>query len=184
MSVTPVCLIGSIMTNHYHARIGDAAAPVQSFPATHLEALQRSWERIAPIADEAAQLFYSRLFELDPSLRSLFHTEQAVQRQKLMEALAFIVSCADQPDDLLPMLASLGKRHVNYGVRAEHYATAGEALLWTLDQGLGLLDTREARDAWVAAYSVVATAMGGSSALLPQPDHEDADHGPALGGYA
>ncbi len=122
--------------------------------------LRRSWQLVAPMADEAAELFYARLFELDPSLRALFHTDPAVRRRKLMDALTFIVTRVDRPDDLLPMLSALGERHVGYGVRAEHYATAGEALMWTLDQGLGALRTTEAREAWVATYAFVATAMG------------------------
>jgi hemoglobin-like flavoprotein len=130
-----------------------------SSTVTHAEELRRSWEQVIPMADEAAQLFYARLFELDPSLRLLFQTDPAAQRQKLMEALAFVVTCADRPNDLLPMLSALGDRHVGYGVRKEHYTTAGEALLWTLDQGLGLLPTKEARDAWVGAYGFVASAM-------------------------
>lgn len=123
--------------------------------------LRRSWELVAPMADEAAQLFYARLFELDPSLRTLFHAEPAVQRRKLMDALTFVITLADRPNDLLPMLGALGERHVAYGVRPEHYGTVGEALLWTLDQGLGALRTAEARDAWVATYEFVATAMQG-----------------------
>ncbi|HZI30540.1 MAG TPA: globin family protein [Gemmatimonadaceae bacterium] len=130
-----------------------------SFSTALVAELQRSWEQVVPMADEAAQLFYARLFELDPSLRRLFHTDPVVQRRKLMEALAFVVTCADQPNDVLPMLSALGGRHAGYGVRKEHYTTAGEALLWTLDQGLGLLHTKEARDAWVAAYDFVASAM-------------------------
>ena len=136
-----------------------AEVPVPSFPATHLEELRRSWDLVVPMADEAAQLFYARLFELDPSLRPLFHSDPSVQRQKLMEALGHVVACAGRPNELLPMLSTLGERHVHYGVRVEHYARAGEALLWTLDEGLGLLHSREARDAWVAAYELVATAM-------------------------
>ena len=138
---------------------------VPSFSTTHVAELRRTWALVEQIADEAAQLFYARLFELDPSLRLLFHTDPVVQRQKLMEALALIVTCADQPNAVLPMLSALGERHAGYGVREEHYARAGEALLWTLDQGLGLLHAREAREAWMATYQFVATAMcGGSNA--------------------
>jgi hemoglobin-like flavoprotein len=138
---------------------------VPPFSTTHVAELRRTWALVEQIADEAAQLFYARLFELDPSLRLLFHTDPVVQRQKLMEALTLIVTCADQPNDVLPMLSALGERHAGYGVREEHYASAGEALLWTLDQGLGLLHTREAREAWGATYQFVATAMcGGSNA--------------------
>ena len=151
------------MTNYFPARIGDAEVQIPSFPAADLDALRRTWERVVPLADETAQLFYARLFELDASLRPLFHADASVQRQKFMEALAQIVACAVRPNDILPMLAALGERHVKYGVRSEHYATAGKALLWTLDQGLGLLHTREARAAWLAAYKLVATAMSPSS---------------------
>lgn len=132
--------------------------------ADHVAELRASWELVTPVADEAAALFYSRLFELDPSLRALFHVQPAVQRQKLMDALTLVVTQADRPNDLLPVLSALGERHVAYGVQARHYDTVGEALLWTLDQGLGLLRTPEARAAWVALWEFVAKAMGGPSA--------------------
>jgi hemoglobin-like flavoprotein len=129
--------------------------------ASQVGELRRSWELVMPVADEAAALFYARLFELDPALRALFHSQPAVQRQKLMDALSLVVTQADRPNELLPVLIALGERHVAYGVRPGHYATVGEALLWTLDQGLGLLRTPEARDAWVAMWEFVAAAMGG-----------------------
>jgi hemoglobin-like flavoprotein len=147
----------TVSTSSSVDRRGTRVPPI---PPAQVTELRRSWQLVAPMADEAAELFYARLFELDPSLRALFHTEPAVRRRKLMDALAFIVAYVDRPDDLLPMLAALGARHVGYGVHAEHYATVGEALLWTLDQGLGALRTTEARDAWVATYTFVAAVMG------------------------
>ena len=149
------------MTNPTSSSITHAGTHVSPLVPAHVAELRRSWQLVAPLADEAAQLFYARLFELDPSLRVLFHTEPATQRRKLMDALTFVVTLADQPDDLLPRLAALGARHVGYGVRPEHYTIVGEALLWTLDQGLGALRTAEARRAWVATYEFVATAMHG-----------------------
>jgi hemoglobin-like flavoprotein len=146
----------TIPTSSSIARAGVHVPPI--LPEQVAE-LRRSWQLVARMADEAAQLFYTRLFELEPSLRTLFHAEPAEQRRKLMDALSFIVARADRPDELQPMLAALGERHVRYGVRPEHYVTVGEALLWTLDQGLGALRTTESRDAWVAAYEFVATAM-------------------------
>ena len=137
----------------------------------HVAELRRSWELVAPMAEEGAQLFYARLFELDPSLRALFHTDANVQRRKLIEALGFIVEHADRPDELQPKLAALGARHVSYGVRPEHYTTVGAALLWMLDEGLGALRTAEARDAWVGAYDFVSASMCG-----------DGDGGWATGG--
>jgi hemoglobin-like flavoprotein len=147
------------MTMPTSSSVTSIAAPVPPILPEQVAELRRSWQLVAPMAEEAAQLFYARLFELDPSLRTLFHADPAVQRRKLMDALSFIVARADRPDELRPMLAALGARHVGYGVCPEHYATVGEALMWTLDEGLGALRTTEARDAWVAAYELVATAM-------------------------
>ena len=139
--------------------IMSTATRIPAFSADELAELRRGWELIVPIADEAAQLFYARLFELSPSLRPLFHHEPAAQREKFVQALEQVVLCAGRPNDLLGMLRGLGERHMAYGVRPEHYAVACEALLWTLDEGLGIASTREARNAWVAAYEFVATAM-------------------------
>lgn len=130
---------------------------------THAIELRRTWELVPSMVDEVAELFYARLFELDPSLRILFRTEPAVLRQKLMDMLSLFVRHADQPGDLLPLLIALGERHVTYGVRHEHYATVCDALLWTLDDGMGLLDTPEARNAWVWALDFVTSAMSPTS---------------------
>ena len=146
----------TIPTSSSVTSVGAHVSPI--LPAQVAE-LRRSWQLVAPLADEAAQLFYARLFELDPSLRVLFHTEPTVQRRKLMDALSFIVTYADRPDDLLPMLAALGERHVAYGVRPEHYATVGEALLWTLDYGLGKKFDDAARTAWTKVYVLVSNTM-------------------------
>ena len=148
------------MTTPTSGAITPGAVPVVLTPARVAE-LRRVWQLVVPIADEVAQLFYERLFEIDPSLRLLFHTDPVVRRRKLMDALEFIVVHADRPDDLVPMLAALGQRHVGYSVRAEHYPVAGEALLWTLDEGVGALRTPEAREAWVAAYELIVAGMRG-----------------------
>lgn len=149
------------MTTPTSGAITPGAVPAVLTPARVAE-LRRTWQRVVPMADEVAQLFYERLFEIDPSLRALFQTDPVVRRRKLMDALEFIVAHVDRPDDLVPMLAALGQRHVGYGVRAEHYAVAGEALLWTLDEGVGALRTPEAREAWVAAYELIVTGMRGA----------------------
>ena len=146
------------MTTPTSGAITPRAVSVVLTPA-HVVELRRTWHVLLPMGDEVAQLFYERLFEIDPSLRTLFQSDPVVRRRKLMDALEFIVTHVDRPDDLLPMLGALGQRHVGYGVRPEHYAVAGEALLWTLDEGVGVLRTAEAREAWVAAYELIAGAM-------------------------
>jgi hemoglobin-like flavoprotein len=95
-----------------------------------------TFRQIARISDQAAALFYARLFELDPSLRPMFRGDMTEQGRKLMHVLALAVSSLDRIETLLPAVRQLGVKHTGYGVREEHYATVGEALLWTLEKGL------------------------------------------------
>ena len=122
--------------------------------------VQQTWEQVLPIADDAAQLFYNRLFELDPSLRPMFsYTDMAEQRKKLMQMITVAVRGLGRLDELIPAVRALGKRHVGYGVQAHHYDTVGAALLWTLEQGLGAAFTEEARESWTVTYFTLADVM-------------------------
>jgi hemoglobin-like flavoprotein len=137
----------------------------------HKEQIRRSWQLVVPIADTAADLFYRRLFELKPEYQSLFPTNLAGQKGKLLRMLAFIVKALDFPetawrdsvaedDDLLLILLALGRRHqALYKVPREGYNSVGEALLWTLDYGLGEAFTPEVKAAWSAVYKAVSTTM-------------------------
>ena len=102
-----------------------------------IASVQESFQNVLPIKDRTAELFYGRLFELDPHLRSVFPEDLAEQRKKLMAALATVVSGLSQPDLIMPTIQQLGARHVSYGSRPEDFATVGEALIWTLGEGLG-----------------------------------------------
>lgn len=104
--------------------------------ATNIALVQHSFERVRPMLDAAALLFYERLFALDPSLRSLFRTSREAQAQKLAQALTVVVKGLEQPSQLRGAIEALGRRHAGYGVRHDHYATVGDALIWTLEQGL------------------------------------------------
>ena len=121
--------------------------------------VQQSFALVVPIAETAAELFYRRLFELDPSLRALFHGDMAEQGRKLMQMLAVAVRGLNQPASLLPAVRALGRRHAGYGVTEEHFETVGAALLWTLEQGLGAAYTPEVAQAWASVYAVLATTM-------------------------
>jgi hemoglobin-like flavoprotein len=128
--------------------------------ASDVALVQQSWEQVVPIADTAAQLFYGRLFELDPSLRGMFaHTDMTEQRKKLMQILTVVVRGLQQLEELLPAVEALGRRHAGYGVTDDHYATVAEALLWTLEQGLGAGFTPEVRSAWTETYTALAGVM-------------------------
>ena len=121
--------------------------------------VQESFAAVAPIADDAAALFYRRLFELDPSLERMFRGDMTEQRRKLMQMLTAAVKGLDRLDQLVPVVEDLGRRHVGYGVADEHYDTVGAALLWTLEKGLGSAFTPEVKDAWIAVYGLLAGTM-------------------------
>lgn len=124
-----------------------------------IDLVQASWKQVVPVAETAAQMFYGRLFFLDPSLRALFLGDMREQGQKVMAMISYTVNGLTRLQVLLPAIRALGRRHATYGVRPEHYYTVGAALLWTLEQRLGAAFTPEVREAWVAAYSVLANTM-------------------------
>src|SRR5690606_33112237 len=121
--------------------------------------VRESWAKVLPISEKAAELFYGRLFELDPTLKFLFKAPIEVQGKLLMKALDGAVGGLDDLDALVPVLQELGKRHAGYGVIEKDYDTVGEAFLWTLGQGLGEGFTPEVKAAWAEVYGVVATVM-------------------------
>jgi len=124
-----------------------------------IELVQASFVNVLPIAETAAALFYNRLFELDPSLRPMFRGDLKEQGKKLMDMIAVVVVNLRSLDRVVMGVRALGARHANYGVQDEHYETVGEALLWTLEQGLGDAFDDDVRDAWTAAYTLLATTM-------------------------
>ncbi len=121
--------------------------------------IRHSFAKIAPIAEEAAALFYGRLFEIAPEVRPLFRGDMTTQGRKLMATLAAVVSGLSNLEAILPVASALAKKHVAYGVRAEHYGPAGVALLWTLEHGLGAEWTSDLAAAWTAAYTMLSEYM-------------------------
>jgi hemoglobin-like flavoprotein len=121
--------------------------------------VQQTFADVKPIAGAAAELFYARLFMLDPSLRPMFKGDIARQGQMLMSMIGAAVAGLRDLGTLAPVVRQLGARHVRYGVRDEHYATVGSALIWTLEKGLGAKFTPEVRDAWTSAYQLLSEVM-------------------------
>jgi hemoglobin-like flavoprotein len=126
---------------------------------TEISLVQGTFRKIVPIADQAAALFYARLFELDPAVRTLFRGDLQEQGHKFMSMLAMAVASLDRLDALLPAIRTLGLRHVGYGALEEHYASVGAALLWTLQKGLGPEFTPSVCTAWTNVYSLLAQTM-------------------------
>lgn len=126
--------------------------------------VHHSFAKVRPIAGTAADLFYGRLFAIAPQVRALFPADMAEQKTKLMAMLGLAVANLNHPDTVVPALQDLGRKHVAYGTQAAHYAPVGEALLWTLEQGLGADFTPAVRAAWVETYALVAGVMKGAAA--------------------
>jgi hemoglobin-like flavoprotein len=121
--------------------------------------VQSSWQQVTPVQEMVAALFYSKLFALDPSIAPLFKGNMVEQGRRLMTVIGFAVPGLSHVERLAPLLRNLGRRHVQYGVVDGHYYTVGVAFLWTIGNALGSAFTTEVRDAWLAAYRLVANTM-------------------------
>jgi hemoglobin-like flavoprotein len=128
-----------------------------------VEAIQESFAKVAPISEQAAALFYGRLFELAPAVKPLFRGDMKEQGRKLMATLAVVVNGLSNLEAVLPAASALAKRHVEYGVKPGDYEPVGAALLWTLERGLGEDWTLELATAWTAAYTVLSEYMIGEA---------------------
>jgi len=123
------------------------------------ELVRMSFAALAQEADTVAALFYTRLFELDPALRSLFHSSMKHQGQKFMGMLHTIVESMEHLDHVVTVVWQLGKHHGGYGVREMDYATVRTALFWAFEQHLGDRFTPDTALAWAEVYDVLETTM-------------------------
>jgi hemoglobin-like flavoprotein len=121
--------------------------------------VQADWRSVLPIASQAATLFYDRLFELDSGLRPLFKPDLTEQKAKLLQMLSAAVKGLDDLPSLVPAVQALGRRHVEYGVKPQHYDTVGAALLWTLRKGLGDGFDGVHEVAWTEVYTILSQTM-------------------------
>lgn len=127
--------------------------------ADDIALVRATFARVVPIQDAAADLFYDRLFAVSPKLRELFPADLREQKRKLMQMIATAVGGLNDLSQLVPAVKALGARHSRFGVTTEHYRLVGEALLWTLERGLGRHFTPEVRSAWAKVYHVLAATM-------------------------
>ena len=133
-----------------------------------VQLVQESFSKVAPIADQAAVLFYDRLFEIAPQGKAMFPEDMTDQRKKLMATLAVVVNGLSNLESILPAASALATRHVAYGAKADHYPVVGSALLWTLEKGLGDAWTVDVADAWTAAYGTLSGYMISEAYGRPQ----------------
>lgn len=121
--------------------------------------VKKSFEKIAPISEQAAALFYAKLFDLAPKLQSLFKGDVREQGRKLMQVISYAVENLDRIDEVLPQVRALGARHAGYGVEDRDYDSVGTSLLWTLEKALSLDFTEQTKEAWAALYGLLAETM-------------------------
>ncbi len=132
-----------------------------------IELIQDSFAKVVPIADTAAAVFYGRLFEIAPQVKPLFKGDMSLQGAKLMATLGMVVAGLSDLGKIVPAAESLARKHVAYGVKDEHYAPVGAALIWTLERGLGPDFTPETKAAWVEAYGILSSVMIAAAAKAP-----------------
>ena len=126
---------------------------------TTITLVKESFGWVTPISEQAAAIFYARLFEMNPDLKSLFKSDIKEQGRKLMATIAVVVNSLDRLGDVLPAVQALAARHAGYGVRSQDYDAVGDALIWTLAAGLGERFTGEHKAAWVEVYTNLANIM-------------------------
>lgn len=124
-----------------------------------IDLVKTSYALVMPIQEQAAQLFYGRLFEIAPETKNMFKGDMKEQGRKLMMTIATVVGSLDQLDKVLPAVKALAVKHVGYRVEDSHFDTVGEALLWTLQAGLGDAFTPAHKAAWTETYVLLATVM-------------------------
>jgi hemoglobin-like flavoprotein len=115
--------------------------------------------RSGQLQKSGANRCYGSRSAIAPQFRPLFPLDLREQKTKLIAMLATVVVNLHQLERMMAQVEQLGRRHVTYGVTADHYAPVGEALLWTLEQGLGAEFTPSVKAAWTEAYLALSGAM-------------------------
>lgn len=134
-----------------------------------IQLVQDSFKKVVPIAPQAADIFYARLFEIAPNVRPMFPDDMSNQKDKLMGMLGTAVSNLHQVETIIPAVQELGRKHVDYGVKNEHYKPVGEALIYTLEKGLGDDFTPEVKEAWVTTYTTLEGVMTAAADEVAAP---------------
>ena len=124
-----------------------------------IELVQRTWRAVLPVGDTAAELFYGKLFSLDPQVRGLFKNDMIEQGRNLTSMISVAVGALAKPERIHLAVRQLGERHAGYGVERRHYEMVGTSLIWTLEKCLGEAFTPEVKAAWWATYAFLAEAM-------------------------
>lgn len=121
--------------------------------------VQSTWRAVLPVGDTFAELFYGRLFSVDPELRKLFRDDMMEQGRNLTAMLSVAAASIGKPERISVALRQLGKRHAAYGVAPKDFRTVEDALLFALEHALIDVFTPEVKAAWQAAYALLERLM-------------------------
>lgn len=124
-----------------------------------VDLVQRSWRAVLPVGDTAAEIFYGKLFSLEPSIQSLFRDDMREQGRNLTAMISVAVGSLSRPEKITLAVRQLGKRHAAYGVEPRHYELVEVALLFMLEHVLAGHFTDEVRAAWTSVYRLLASTM-------------------------
>ena len=144
----------------------DAVAVAEDpIDSEQIELVRTTWTYVAPMAEQAATLFYNRLFELEPAIKRMFAPSNLrVEKRILMQTVGTAVKHLHRPEKAVPTVRGLGRRHACCGVQERHYDVVAEALLWALEKGLGNRFTHEVRDAWAVTCTLLADTLKDTAA--------------------
>jgi hemoglobin-like flavoprotein len=132
----------------------------RSLSGMDLDALETSFDLVAPRGNELMDIFYARLFAAASSVEPMFAgADVARQRAMLLSALVLLRKSLRDLESAVPTLKRLGARHVAYGARAEHYPVVGDVLIGAMGAIAGEAWEPRYADAWGEAFGVVAGAM-------------------------
>ncbi|MBX2855743.1 MAG: hypothetical protein KTR21_12195 [Rhodobacteraceae bacterium] len=151
------------------SRAARRKSPMTEVTPRQVAIVQETFRSIAPVADLVAKKFYNRLFELDESLRPMFPEDLTPQRAKLVKTLSVAIERLDEIELIVPEIEALGRRHIEYEVMQPHYDTVGQALLWTLERGLGKSWDDDVAEAWTAVYTALSKTMIQAAEQSGQP---------------
>ena len=149
------------LTNPAFASQIDWHALCEDEPMTpeQVHLVQNTWRAVLPVGDTAAELFYGKLFSLDPGVRELFKNDMLEQGRNLTAMISVAVGALSKPERIALAVRQLGERHAGYGVERRHYELVGTSLIWMLEKCLGEAFTPEVKAAWWATYAFLAKAM-------------------------
>lgn len=142
-------------------RARSASSKDLSLTTAQKRLILNSFVRLEPALDLVAQLFFLKLFRLDPGLRKKFDGPVEMQARKFSAGAKLAMISLGHEDGLAPTLKLLGTRHRQMGIRARHYRTMSRALIWTLERSLDKSFDRDTRDAWNTMLAHFTKVMTG-----------------------